>query len=279
MSESLLVRLRERFSARAFIGIALIGLLTSFTVPRAVYAGTPTKKVCHTVTKKVHGKKTKVKVCKNVPKPTATVKPSATATPAATPTATAPPFNAQIFQLPVADYPTGSTSLLSDVESNAEASANSGLLHFGPLTWDQEGRITGYFQGLHVPFADSSGVLHTVLLVDSASVFASHDQAVAAWTQERATWLTAPPLADVCNNTTVTTAPTWGESSYGCVDVVATTEGVLEELSFVRGRFYIQVDLGFALQDFNIYKENVVLPAANLGDQLALQLDAIAKNA
>src|SRR5947209_18180383 len=55
----------------------------------SVTSAPASKKVCHTVTKKVKGKKKKVKVCKNVkPKPTAT--PKATTTPTLTPIVPSP---------------------------------------------------------------------------------------------------------------------------------------------------------------------------------------------
>jgi hypothetical protein len=124
MSESLVVRLRGLCVARVFIGIAVIGLLASFTVPRAVYAGTPAKKVCHTVTKKVHGKKTKVKVCKNVPKPTATAKPKPTATPYPTATPVPPTVTSVNFYSSVSHVncvpASSSTSLFTTSESEID---------------------------------------------------------------------------------------------------------------------------------------------------------------
>src|SRR5947209_16184431 len=64
-----------RVHARAIVvGMAVLALLAAGLLPgnSGVSAASPVaKQTCHTVTKKVHGKKKKVKVCKAAPKPTA----------------------------------------------------------------------------------------------------------------------------------------------------------------------------------------------------------------
>jgi hypothetical protein len=185
----------------------------------------------------------------------------------------------RIFRLPLSAYPSGSTVILSEVESNAKIEANRGAFHLGSLSWQAEGRLTGYFQALHVPFKDTKGARHQVLLTQSASVFASHRRAAAAWTHERAAWLSNKPTGDSCNTKFPVGAKTVGQRGFGCATGLATSHGYLVELYFVRGRFFIQLSVGFALQDFNIYRETVVLPALNLADRLSSRLDAIAKTA
>lgn len=79
---------------KLMLALALLSLLVAGVtegVTPVVHAATVQKRVCRTVTKKVHGKKKKVRVCTAVaakPKPTATDTPRPTNTPTPQPTAT-----------------------------------------------------------------------------------------------------------------------------------------------------------------------------------------------
>jgi hypothetical protein len=148
--------------------------------------------VCKIVTKKVHGKKKRVKVCHSVTTakptstPTDTPTPTATATstliptstttptPTNTPTPTATPTQASIdpaeFGLALSDFPLGTSIQVSQIESNTAADADKLLLHFNTLSRDQEGRQTGYVMETSTKLTAPDGTSHTVLLADLTEV-------------------------------------------------------------------------------------------------------------
>jgi hypothetical protein len=69
---------KQRLAVLMCCLLVLAGVMTGGGPVAASPLGAgPAKKVCHTVTKKVHGKKQKVKVCKNVAKPKPTATPTA----------------------------------------------------------------------------------------------------------------------------------------------------------------------------------------------------------
>jgi hypothetical protein len=96
-----------------------------------VHGAVARKQTCKTVTKKVHGKKQKVKVCHTVKaaaKPAATKTPTPTVTPVNTPTPTATPLPGHALSI----HSEGTDiALLSDDTSNNSAAVGS--LVYGPL--------------------------------------------------------------------------------------------------------------------------------------------------
>jgi hypothetical protein len=96
-----------------------------------VHGAVAQKQSCKTVTKKVHGKKKKVKVChtvKTAPKPTVTATPTPTTTPVNTPTPTATPPSGHA--LSIHDEGSGIALLSDDTTDN---SAAVGRLVYGPI--------------------------------------------------------------------------------------------------------------------------------------------------
>jgi len=225
------------------------------------HSATFAKKKCKTVTKKVHGKKKRVKVCKSAKPPAAkptktpTNTPTPTSTPTLTPTPTATPTRAPTaldpssFALSTADFPPNSTILVSQVESNADADNDKLLLHFDTASRDQEGRISGYVMETGQP---NGG--HAVLTYYLVSIFHSGDQARAAFAQQKLgfdTLLAANPSQFA----SVTPPAGLGDQAAQYITVLSVNGTLfdLSELMLTRGRVFIEVWQGFASDDLDVY--------------------------
>lgn len=234
------------------------------------------KKTCKTVTKKVHGKKKKVKVCSPVKAaPTATATPTAapTNTPAPTPTntsvSTTPAIDPARFALTAADVPSNVSITKSQIEPNAAADADPAILHFGSTPWEQQGRLTGYFWGASASILDTSGVAHTTIISYHVSIFGTSQQAAAAWQSQRTGWVSQDSTGGACGGSGAV-----GEAGFTCADGSVSSSGALVENYFKRGRLLIQV-WGYATSDdFNNFFSSVVVPSVGIARQVAVTLDA-----
>ena len=225
------------------------------------HSATFAKKKCKMVTKKVHGKKKKVKVCQsarppaakptrtptNTPTPTSTT--TLTPTPTATPTQAPTTLDPSSFALSAADFPPSSTIQLSQVESNGDADNDKLLLHFDTASRDQEGRVTGY-----VMETGQANGGHPVLTYYLVSIFHSGDQARAAFAQQKLgfdTLLAANPS----QFGTVTPPAGLGEQAAQYIAVLSVNGTLfdLSELMLTRGRVFIEVWQGFASSDLDVY--------------------------
>ncbi|MGI8826582.1 MAG: hypothetical protein ACR2JC_13210 [Chloroflexota bacterium] len=217
------------------------------------------------------------------PVPTATTIPTATpvpATPAATPIATSSPvgppaapqtINPSKFALSLSDFPAGSVIRDDRVESNQQARNDALLPHFGGLTWDQEGRLSGYLMSTLQGNPDASGLPHPTLIYYLVSIFGGDGQAANAWNNQRQGWLQRDGSGGVCGNASL------GDSRYVCVDAALTDSGYLAELYFRRGRVLVEVWVYATTTDFNQNFDAYVASAVQSAHDIALTLDAVAR--
>jgi len=267
-----------------FVMICLALLAAWVVQPSRAIGAHESKKVCKTVTKKVHGKKKKVKVCHTVkvaPTPTATSTPRPTDTPVptATPTATStpkPPIVALIdpasFAIPISEFGPGAQMQVSQVEPTSDAddpSRKTIILHFDSRSWAAEGRVTGYYEQVLVPNADSAGVTHNALVIYHVSIFGTAAQATTAWQAQRSGWLTIDAGGGSCGG-----SGALGDVGYACADSGPPTNGNLLEYFFKRGRILIQVYDFNTYNDFENNFDSVVIPTVHVGRHIAELLDA-----
>jgi hypothetical protein len=229
--------------------------------------GSPTahaaaKKVCKTVTKKVHGKKKKAKVCHTVkaapsatptgtptPTPTSTPAPTSTPTktptntPTATPTSTATsttvtqgqtPIDPSAFRLPSGDFQSGSFFDFDQEQTNDSPEDKEVIVHLPKASWDQEGRITGYFMQAEAYNPDEFGATHPTVLSFLVSIFGTADQARAALAAQQAGWEQVDP-GGRCSSGAV------GDPGSLCIYTQVAQGLVLTERFFVRGRVLAEV--------------------------------------
>jgi hypothetical protein len=262
------------------MALFLAGISAAGRAPAIVHGAAVHKQVCKTVMKKVHGKKKKVKVCATVkaaPKVTATSTPLPTATSAPTATATAviavqPAIDPNLFRLTTTDVPPTVTVMQSSVESDAQAASEPKLVHFGTLTWDQEGRLTGYYWFATVQPPAGFDSSHTTSVAYHVSIFSTGTQATAAWQQQRTGWIANDATGGSCGS------PDLGAGT-SCADTAVTANGALSELYFTRGRILLQV---WAYESYNDFINNtnaIVVPNLAIARTIALVMDARASSA
>jgi hypothetical protein len=245
-----------------------------------VHGAQAQKKICHTVTKKVHGKKKKVRVCRTVKapiKPTAmmTSSPTATATATATwtpvPTSTAQPVpvvDPASFAIAASEFGTGGIVRASQIESNSQADSESLILHFGSLSWEQQGRQSGYFMEVAIAHPDASGA-HVTLVYYHASIFETAQQAAAAWQAQRNGWLLLDSSGGSCAGSGLL-----GDPGFSCVDSRLSASGDMLESYFKRGHVLIQA-WNFASYDDVVNNLSTVLtPSLLVTRHIAEILDA-----
>jgi hypothetical protein len=237
-------------SVVAGLVVLCVGLVVSGQ-PQTVAHGQPVeKKHCHKV--KRHGKK--VRVCTNVkptatntPIPTATSTPTPLPTDTPTPTATATKstfaLDPAAFALSASDFSADTTVTLSQVESNAAADADKALLHFGPLSRDQQGRLTGYVMETGQANRDAAGTAHVTLIDYLVSIFSTPQQAQAAVSQQAQGW------AAVDSNSSCRGNP--GDPGSNCVGATGSAQIVAVETYEARGRVLIEVWGVIAVDDVN----------------------------
>jgi hypothetical protein len=247
------------------LGLLLAG--TSATArPSAVAIGaTVHKTTCKTVTKKVHGKNKKVKVCHTVkaapkPTPTKTATPRPTNTPAPTstpqPTNTPVPTNTPIptvldastFRLDLSNFPAGTQITKDRVEPN-NAPDDTLFAHYGSVSFADEGRTTGYYMDV----AQTNGG-HPVIFAYRVSIFGTRSQASAAFAQQKAGFdsLIAGGQTNVQSVTSLTGV---GDAIASYVDAFNGSSAVIDESNsfFTRGRVMVEVAIVFYADDLDTY--------------------------
>jgi hypothetical protein len=248
-------------------GISAVGSTTG-----VVHGASVHKTTCKTVTKK------KVRVCtktKATAKPTATKTPRRTATPTATatpvPTSTAQPVpvvDPASFAIAASEFGTGGIVRASQIESNSQADSESLILHFGSLSWEQQGRQSGYFMEVAIAHPDASGA-HVTLVYYHASIFETAQQAAAAWQAQRNGWLLLDSSGGSCAGSGLL-----GDPGFSCVDSRLSASGDMLESYFKRGHVLIQA-WNFASYDDVVNNLSTVLtPSLLVTRHIAEILDA-----
>lgn len=279
--------------ATTLITVMFLALIAGWVFqPSSAIGAHDTKKVCKTVTKKVHGKKTKVKVCHTVkPKPTntptsvstatvtPTLLPTATATNTLMPTSTPRPAIAVMidpasFAIPLAEFGLGAQMLLSQVEPTSDADDPNTkviILHYDSKSWASEGRVTGFYEQVRLPITDSTGLTHNGLVIYHVSIFGTAAQAAAAWQAQRNGWLLVDVSKGSCGGP-------FGDPEYSCADSSLRPDGNFGEGYVKRGRILIQVFSYNSYNDFENYFFSVVDPTVTVAAHIARLLDARASS-
>jgi len=254
--------------------------------PSSAIGAHDTKKVCKTVTKKVHGKKKKVRVCHTVkvahpPTATSTPRPTDTPVPTATPTATStpkPPIVAIIdpasFAIPISEFGPGAQMQVSQVEPTSDADDPNKkiiILHYDSKSWASEGRVTGFYEQVLLPIMDSAGLTHYGVVLYHVSIFGTAAQAAAAWQAQRNGWLVVDANKGSCGGPL-------GDPGYSCADSNLLPSGNLIEGYVKRGRILTQVISYNSYDDFENYFFSVVDPTVTIGGHIAKLLDARASS-
>jgi hypothetical protein len=275
------------------VGLVLLlaGISTAAIQAPIAHGAAAQKRVCKTVTKKIHGKKKKVRVCHNVKTtspPTSTNTPVPTRTPLPTdtprPTITPVPINTpqpeirtvdpSIFALSASDFSSQAQIVTSQVETNSQADAEKQIVHFGNLSWEQQGRVSGYFVTSTQMNMDSTGTRHVTLITYDVSIFGTADQAANVWTTQRDGWRLADPNQGSCTGNL-------GDPGYICADSYSATGGnsILLAAYFKRGRVLVQENLTASLDDERNNFYTVIIPMTTIVRHVLEKLDSIATNA
>jgi hypothetical protein len=265
----------RRISA-LLLALLVLGFTGSVGRPTSIAHGAgAAKKTCKLVTKKVHGKSNRVRVCHTVrapAKPTATETASLTPTSTPTNTPTATPqtpvvIDPALFAISASEFGAGALVQSSQIESNTQASNEPLIVHFDSLSWEQEGRLTGYLMDVALPHPDASGS-HTTLVAYHVSIFDTAQQAAAAWQAQRIGWSAVDVTGGSCTGSGLL-----GDAGFSCVDSRLTTSGDLSESYFKRGRVLMQIWNFASYTDALNNLGSVVTPSLTVARHIAEILD------
>lgn len=183
-----------------------------------------------------------------------------------------------IFKLDVTAFPPNSSITVSQVETNDLADAPHGLIvHFDPMTYAEEGRLTGYYEEDVQNNPDAAGQNHPVFTLYLVSIYGTGAQATAAFNAQKAGYdlVVAHPTSSIQTAAIPLTPGQYGDGGQEAeyINALASASGIIDEsdLFFVRGPVLVQEVQFFLAVDLDQYGK----AALNNFYAIAGQLDQI----